>query len=320
MTASRDPDRLIRAFIAEGEETLQDRVYDAVRARIEDTPQRAGSGAWRMPTMNKILGFGLAAAAVVAAVIIGAQLIGSPGGGFGGPGNEPSESPEASVADPTADPTAEPTPAWLGIDEGPAVLTNTDSGPLEVTVDITAPGWHPLPGFDGVTKNDDGLDAPETVGAALLAWTWPAGTEFLVYGDACQWSSTVPETPFTTPDEIATAFAAQAQTEASEPVDVTVGGYPGKTITLQVPLTYEQPGATRDEVFVACDNSEFVYYGTAEEAVMRNAQGAGEFDELWILDVDGSIVILNAVYGPATPSELVDELRAMVESATFQTR
>jgi hypothetical protein len=314
MTTSRDPDRLIRAFLTEGDETLQDRVYDAVRAHIEDTPQRAGSGAWRMPIMNRIVGFGLAAAAVVAAVIIGAQLLGSPGGGFGGPGDEPSPTPQASVADPSPEPTA----AWTGIPEGPAVITNSDAGPLQVTVDITTPGWSTLTGFDGMTKDDDGLDAPETVGAALLAWTWPAGTEFLVYGDPCQWSSSAPETPLTTPDEIATAFAAQAQTEAADPVDVTVGGYAGKSVTLQVPLTYEQADATREEEFAACDNSEFVYYGTGDEVVARNAQGPGEFDELWILDVDGSIVILNAVYSPETPSELVDELRALAESATFE--
>jgi hypothetical protein len=101
MTTSRDPDRLIRAFLAEGDETLHDQVYDAVRAHIEDTPQRAGSGAWRMPPMNKILGFGLAAAAVVAAVIIGAQLIGSPTnvgeGGDATPTRRPTSLPPGAV-------------------------------------------------------------------------------------------------------------------------------------------------------------------------------------------------------------------------------
>ena len=53
-----------------------------------------------------------------------------------------------------------------------------------------------------------------------------------MYGDPCQWSTTIPETPATTPDEIAAAFAAQASTDATAPVDVTVGGFAGKAVTL----------------------------------------------------------------------------------------
>lgn len=34
--------------------------------------------------------------------------------------------------------------------------------------------------------------------------------------------------------------------------------------------------------------------------------------------MDGSIVILDAMYSPATPAELVEETRAMAESATFE--
>jgi hypothetical protein len=315
MTASRNPDRLIHAFLNEGEELLRDQVYDAVRADIDHRAQRVVIGPWRFPVMNKILGFGLAAAAVVVAVLIGSQLIGSPATNVGGPGDEPSPTPEASVVGPTP----ESTPTWTGIAEGPYVVTNTEDSPVQVTVDITAPGWAPLAGVDAVTKNDDGLDAPQTEGGALLAWAWPAGTEFAVYGDPCQWATTAPETSATTPDEIAAAFASQAQTEASPAVDVTIGGYAGKAVTLQVPLTYEVEGATREEEFAACDESVFAYYGSSVDGeVARNAQGPGEFDELWILDVDGVIVILNAVYGPETPGELVDEMRVLAESATFE--
>ena len=59
MTASRDPDRLIGAFLNEGEDQLHDQVYDAVRADIEQKRQRAVIGPWRMPTMNKFVTIGL---------------------------------------------------------------------------------------------------------------------------------------------------------------------------------------------------------------------------------------------------------------------
>ena len=310
MTASRDPDRLIHQFLLGGEEQLDDQVYDAVRAEIERKRQRVVIGPWRMPIMNRIVGFGLAAAAVVAAVLIGAQLIGSPAN-VGGPG-EPAPTPE-----PTA--TTEPTPS---LSAEARVITNTDA-PVRTTVTVVSSGWFPLAGLDGLTKNDDGLDPPDSVGAALLAWAWPAGTGFDVYGDPCHWTTTIPETPATTPDEIATAFAAQALSDATAPVDVTVGGYAGKAITLHVPMSFDLPDTTREEKFGDCDADAigpvYGFYGVEGEAApARNAQGAGQIDELWILDVDGSIVILDASYSPSTPADLVEELLALAESATFE--
>ena len=78
MNTSRDPDRLIHAFLQEGEEQLFDQVYDTVRAEIEHKRQRAIFGPWRTPIMNRFVTIGLAAAAVLAAVFIGSQLIGPP--------------------------------------------------------------------------------------------------------------------------------------------------------------------------------------------------------------------------------------------------
>jgi hypothetical protein len=102
-------------------------------------------------------------------------------------------------------------------------------------------------------------------------------------------------------------------------VDVSVGGFAGQAMTLRVPLSFDLPNGTREEKFAACDDNTYAFYGiegrTDNE---RNAQGAGQIDELWILDVDGSIVILDAAYSPATPAEVVEEARAMAESASFK--
>lgn len=314
MNERRDPDRLVHAFLMEGQTELPDQVYDAVRATIEHKRQRVVIGPWRMPKMNKFVPVGLGAAAVVVVLLVGTRLLGPPAsnGVGGGPSVEPS---------PTAAPTPEATPSptlWTGLPEGPFVVTGS-ADPVQVTLDIGTPGWDRLSGLDAVTKDDDGLDAPATVGVALLAWGWPAGTGVNVYGDACQWSTTIPETPATTPDEIAAAFAAQASTDATAPVDVTVGGYAGKAITLTVPIAFDLPNATREEKFADCDEDTLAFYGVeGETGSARDAQGAGQIDELWILDVNGAIVILDAAYGPAVPAELVDELQALAKSATFE--
>jgi hypothetical protein len=320
MNPRRDPDSLIGAFLKEGQTELADQVYDAVRASIEQQRQRVVIGPWRMPTMNKLVPIGVASAAVVVALVAGMQLL----PGQSGLGAVPSVEPSASAA-PTTVPTTAPTPdattsatPWAGIPAGPYVA-NAPDDPVQVTLDIARPDWAALPQFYGVTKADDGLDPPDTVGAALLAWVWPAGAGFNVYGDPCQWQSTIPEAPATTPDEIAAAFAGQTASEPSAPVDVTVGGFSGKAITLRVPLGYDIPDAPREERFADCDNATYAFYGIeGEDVEARNAQGAGQIDELWILDVDGSIVILDATYSPATPAELVDELRTLAESATFE--
>src|SRR6185436_2106971 len=97
-----DPDRLIRAFLAEGAEQLADPIYDAVRAEVERKRQRVVIGPWRLPTMNKIVPIGLGAAAVVVAVIIGTRVIGP-----AAPGNVGAVPPSPSSA-PTAAPSASP--------------------------------------------------------------------------------------------------------------------------------------------------------------------------------------------------------------------
>ncbi len=316
MTAHRDPDRLIHGFLMEGQTDLADQVYDVVRTTIEQKRQRAVIGPWRLPDMSKFLAIGVGTAAVVVALIIGTQVLGPPtSSGVGGPSATPSPSPTATTV---PSPSIAATPVALGLPQGPFVV-NTTGGPVQVSIDIGSPGWFALPELDAVTKADDGLDPPETVGAALLGWAWPKGTGFNVYGDACHWNTTIPETPATTPDEIAAAFAAQASSDATAPLDVTVGGFAGKSITVSVPMSYDVPNATREEKFADCDNNVFAFYGVEGEAVeARNAQGGGQIDELWILDVGGSIVILDAALSPATPADLVDDVRTLAESATFK--
>ena len=117
MTASRDPDRLIRAFLHEGLDELPDPVYDAVRDRIEQTRQRALIGLWRTSDVNNFLKIGLAAAAVVVIAVVAFNLLpGSPT-----PGGEPSPTPE-----PTA--TVEPSPSPIAAPPLTESFTSTVHG------------------------------------------------------------------------------------------------------------------------------------------------------------------------------------------------
>jgi hypothetical protein len=240
---------------------------------------------------------GAAIVVMVAAVALSLNNGNQPGvGGQSSPSPSPATTPQ-----PTATPAPTRPPATGGLPEGPFAVP----GERPISVTIPAAGWTFDSGVSALGKGNEEANLPE---AAMLLWSWSAGTGFHVYGDPCQWVSTRPDTPVTTADMIATALAAQASRDASEPVDVTVGGYAGKSVTLHVP---------DDAVFGDCDGGNFASYGVPGDEPSRFHQGPGQVDEFWILDVDSTIVIIDAMYRPNTPEELVDEMRAIAESATF---
>ena len=161
------------------------------------------------------------------------------------------ESPTAaspSVASaPTPTPTAEPfvaapsPSAWTGLPAGPhMILDGHADDPADnfppLTVTIPAPGWNAF--MSGVLEKNEDV-APDGLGMIIFV-----GREYTVYGDACNWETTVPETPVTTVDELVAALSSQGSRDASGPVDITLGGYAGKSITLEVPA---------DVDFTKCD-------------------------------------------------------------------
>jgi hypothetical protein len=97
MTTPRDPDRQIHAFLLEGDELLNDQVYDEVRAEIERKRQRVYIGPWRISTVNRFLAIGAAAVAVLVVVVIGSQVLGSPTDVGGSDDATPTPQPTATA-------------------------------------------------------------------------------------------------------------------------------------------------------------------------------------------------------------------------------
>lgn len=260
--------------------------------------------------MNTMLKFGLAAVVVAVAVLIGINFAGT--SALGGPGTvDSTPTPEATATgqpSPTAVPTPSPTPAGL-LPEGPHVLTDgepIDGVPtLGMTVTIPGPDWYGEPA-DGILIKNDNSAAPD--GAGMIVFFG----DLYVYGDPCQWATTRPDTPATTVDEFVAAMTAQASRDASAPVDITVDGYAGKSITLHVP---------EDADFSECDRGTFGSWGVPGTDVtpFRYHQDPGQIDKLWIVDVDGELVVIDIAYYEGTPQPVVDELEAIVESIAFRT-
>jgi hypothetical protein len=300
----RDVNRAIRSWLREDRHEDASRVAGAVLDQVEATPRRRTMGwpARRTEPMNKIAWLGLGAAAVVVALVIGAQLLGSGPGGFGAGSID---TPEPSVADPTVTPEpsiAEPSPSTAADLEGSYVLSEE----VGITVTIPAPGWsiteHEAPAKNGNYSPPDG---------AYVFGPWH-GFDFYIPGDPCQWSSTMPDSPATTLEEIVAALASQASRDASAPVDVTVDGHPGKSITLRVPDDIGHSAGRFD-----CDEGKFCTFADAGGCHMWNAQGPGAIDELWFIDLDDEVIAVTGGYYPDTPEEDIGELRAILGSMTF---
>jgi hypothetical protein len=305
MTAPNDLDRLLAAFLRDGPAELPDPSFDAVRGRMETTRQRGVIGPWRMPDMNKLLPIGLGAAAVVVVFVAGTQLFGprAPTG----VGVAPSASPS-----PTTDPSPSPstsTSAEGGLAEGPFVLlTGQTEDPANnfppLTVTIPAPGWEGEPGGGILSKNYDHQPPDDP---AMIVFVQP---EYIVYGDACHWTTTTPDTPVTTVDEFVAALSSQGSRTASGPVDITLGGYAGKSITLEVPA---------DVDFTDCDPGHGGSWDCQGDGTVPCGYHGGPeaIDTVYVLDLDGLIMAWQTGYYTATTAEDIAELEAIVQSAAF---
>jgi hypothetical protein len=127
-----------------------------------------------------------------------------------------------------------------------------------------------------------------------------------VYADGCHWlGSTIHPGP--TVDELAAALAARPLRNATTPVAVSFDGYQGKYMEWSVPA---------DINFSECDGGIFQSWIAAPGD--RYQQGPGQVDRLWILDVEGHRVVIDATYMPGSTTQDREELTQVVDSIAFQ--
>lgn len=119
--------------------------------------------------------------------------------------------------------------------------------------------------------------------------------------------------------EDAAALTAQRLRGANKPTDVTLGGYHGRYLEWSVPPDMVVTG---DADFAGCDvepsngHRDFVSWlgdGFGE----RYQQVAGQVDRLWILDVDGQRLVLDASLPPDASAAEREELVQIAASLRF---
>ena len=139
-----------------------------------------------------------------------------------------------------------------------------------------------------------------------------------VPSDPCHWKGHM-ATPGPTVDDLVRALLAQPTRNATTPTDVTLAGHAGKYLEWSVP---EDMVVTGDADFDGCDtwpdngHRDFVSWlstGGGE----RYQQFAGQVDRLWVLDVNGLRLVIDATYPPDATDALLAELMQIVESVQF---
>ena len=217
-----------------------------------------------------------------------------------------SVAPSAAIA--TGIPSGVPDPlpiSQAALKAGPYLIAmeNVAGGAGVPDAVITVPdGWSSI---DGWGVNLGGEEEAEWAGITF----WSVDE---VYAHPCQWD--VPKLdPGSTVEGLASALVKVPLREATTPADVTLDGYQGKRLDWSVPT---------DMDFSTCDaDSEgtgfFSWTGTGA-ASLRYQQGPGQVDRLWILDIGGARLVIDAMSMPGTSDATIAEMVQIVESIDFE--
>lgn len=310
--SDRDVDRVIRSWLHEDRHEDVSRVAGSVLDQVDATPERRTTwwSARRTPVMNKFLTIGLGTAAVVVALFIGAQVLGSPNGGLG------TEPTATATAVPTPEPTLEATPspsAEAGLPSPSAAFTpiahfpvfpgpprpveagTYDLGPeFPVSVSFVVPA-----GWLSCVNNARLLCLADEVGEVTIDIVTN------VVADPCKTTLRDPSVGPTV-DDLVTAISSLPWSAVTPPTDVTVDGIRGQEFEVTAPISS------------ACAGDAFaVWVATLNGRV--HEVSPGEQNRLRILDVQGTRVVIAGSYRPGTTSlQELAEINAIIDSVRIE--
>lgn len=320
MNAERsDFDRALRSWFEDGPTVMSDRVVDGIADRIARQPQRL---AWRLPwRFPKVFNLSFTARNVLVAAVLlvalggGAYLIGG-----GGPGPVPTQS---TTPVPTAQPSApstsapstsapSPTPGSGMLPDGLVRADGHYTFPeilefpgMTIAADIPA-GWVGYPQFPAlIGPGRPGVDG------VLIGFMKADG----IFSDPCHWdvdgsgSSLQPGDvdAGSTVADLVEALRAQTAYTSSAASPVTIGGFQGSVIELQLPgqAVLETCDTTTEEP----TEPKYIVLGTGFWA-----QGADNVWRLYILDVAGSRLVVMVNFFAANRASEIAAADALVRS------
>jgi hypothetical protein len=228
---------------------------------------------------------------------------------------------DTTTASPTApsEPTASPTiqnimdlPNFAPLEPGTYFIDPDldPSTPLRVVYEVPAEGWSM---WIGAAKSADD-------GHVMVSIT--TVTNLVRHG--CRDHSWADPPVGPSVDDLATALSNLAPFRVtSPPKDVTIYGYRGKHLELTVPdLPVEGQGDDRS--FAQCVGGNLKSWVAAIDAAEEgdafygyNAE-PGRTEEFWILDVEGTRLMIEANWSPDSPRKDVSEMRAILDTIQIE--
>jgi hypothetical protein len=139
-----------------------------------------------------------------------------------------------------------------------------------------------------------------------------------VYGHPCQWAGTESQ-PGVDVESLADALTEVPMRNATAPQAVTLDGHDGVYLEWTVP---DDIDIDEDGDFPECDETsdghrDFRSWTGLGWAATRFQQGPGQIDRLWILDVGGQRLVIDAFSMPWATDAEIRELIGVVESIDF---
>ncbi len=231
----------------------------------------------------------------------------------------PATSPPSSVATTTASGPS-PTPAirdvmvleeFAPLDPGTYFIDPDldPSTPLRVTYEVPSEGWAQ---WTGAVKWDDVAKRLDAVSITTVT---------NLVRDGCLDHSYAEPPVGPSVDDLASGLAELAPFRVtSPPRDVTVDGYSGKHLELRVPddMPIDHEG------FAGCTGGNLSSWVGALDVVHGEGESFGGYthpgdrEEFWILDVEGTRLVIAAERSSGSPSRDLAELQAILDSIRIE--
>jgi hypothetical protein len=133
-----------------------------------------------------------------------------------------------------------------------------------------------------------------------------------VYADPCRWQegATLDRSAIASTDGLVAALSSQEGLRVSAPSAVTVDGFAGTYLERRVPNGTDVSD---------CDLGEFHLYRSVGWGDRWLSSG-DQLQQLWILDIEGVPLVIDATVQPGTSAQVQEELVQMVESIQIDPR
>lgn len=225
-------------------------------------------------------------------------------------------SPTASTPAAVTEPTTPAGPQPIEDLDGEAALEpgtysidpdGDPSTPLRVTYEVPAEGWE---SWIGAAKRSGYTHVLVSI-----------STVTNVTKHACDDYTAANPAVGPTVDDLATALSQLAPFEVSSPpTDLSMLGYQGKNLELTVPPDMGVVGDRDNYMFADCLGGQLRSWisPTLDGSFYGYNGEPGRVEEFWILDVDGTRLMIEATYAPDSPPEDVAEMDAIVDSIRIE--